>query len=130
MFRMRYVVAVLVGLAVGATAGWISGRGFEPSHQAATARAHAGHASARQRTPPARSDGKPPSHGFRQRSLVPRLQDVQQRVARCLYDSSTWRQQVLCLRAVLRLAVGGTRSVGLSFAGQPFRLAGQRQRPL
>src|SRR3954451_19036113 len=28
MFRVRYVVAVLVGLAVGAAAGWMSGRGF------------------------------------------------------------------------------------------------------
>ena len=29
MFRVRYVVAVLVGLAVGVAAGWVSGRGFE-----------------------------------------------------------------------------------------------------
>jgi hypothetical protein len=47
MFRVRYVVAVLVGLAVGAAAGWMSGRGFEHAHQAATPRAQAGHVRAR-----------------------------------------------------------------------------------
>jgi hypothetical protein len=51
---------------------------------------------------------------------------VQQRIVRCLYDSATWQQQVACLRAVLRLEIAGTRSLGFSFAGQPFRLFGQR----
>jgi hypothetical protein len=57
--------------------------------------------------------------------LAPRLQQVQQRIVRCLYDSATWRQQVTCLQAVLRLEIAGTRSLDLSFAGQPFRLVGQ-----
>jgi len=35
MFGVRYVVAVLVGLAVGAAAGWISGREFEPGRRVA-----------------------------------------------------------------------------------------------
>ncbi len=62
-----------------------------------------------------------PQQGY----LAPDLQQVQQRIVQCLYDSSTWQQQVVCLRAVLRLEVAGTRSLGLSFAGQPFRLVGQ-----
>ena len=126
MFRVRYVAAVLVGLAVGVAAGWVTGRGFDDSQQAAPTRAHAGHGSARTLTPPPRSDGnsgrqKPPPM-----SLAPRLQQVQQRIVRCLYDSATWQQQVACLRAVLRLEIAGTRSLGLSFAGQTFRLVGQR----
>jgi hypothetical protein len=56
---------------------------------------------------------------------VPNLQQVQQRLMRCLYGSSTWRQQVVCLRAVLRLEAPGSRSLVLSFAGLPFRLVGQ-----
>ena len=126
MFRVRYVAAVLVGLAVGVAAGWVSGRGFEPAHQAATTRAHAGHVRARALTPQPRSDGSPPRQKPGQRYLVPGLQQVQQRIVRCLYDSSTWRQQVACLRAVFRLEVAGTRSLGLSFAGQPFHLVGQQ----
>jgi hypothetical protein len=125
MFRVRYVVAVLVGLAVGAAAGWMSGRGFEHAHQAATPRAQAGHVRARALGPQPRSDGGPPRPQPQQRHVVPGLQQVQQRIMRCLYDSSTWRQQVVCLRAALRLEVAGSRALGLSFAGQPFRLVGQ-----
>jgi hypothetical protein len=126
MFRVRYVAAVPVGLAVGVAAGWVSGRGFAPAHQAATTRAHAGHVQARALTPQRRSDGNRPRRKPQQRDLVPGLQQVQQRIVRCLYESSTWRQQVACLQAVLRLEVAGTRSLGLSFAGQPFRLVGQQ----
>ena len=125
MFRVRYVAAVLVGLAVGVAAGWVSGRGFDSSHQAATTRAHAGHVSTRELTPPPRSDGNSPRQKPPPRDLAPGLQQVQQRIVRCLYDSSTWRQQVACLRAVLRMEIAGTRSLGLSFAGQPFSLVGQ-----
>ena len=126
MFRVRYVAAVLVGLAVGVAAGWVSGRGFEASHQAGTTRAHAGHVAERTNTPPPpRSDDNPPRQKPQQRYLAPGLQQVQQRIVRCLYDSTTWRQQVACLQAALRLEVAGTRSLGLSFAGQQFRLAGQ-----
>ena len=124
MFRVRYVAAVLVGLAVGVAAGWVSGRGFEHAHQAATTRAHHGHVAAGATTPP-RSDANPPRQQPLQGRVVPGLQQVQQRIVRCLYDSSTWHQQVVCLRAVLRLEVAGTRSLGLSFAGQPFRLVGR-----
>jgi hypothetical protein len=126
MFRVRYVAAVLVGLAVGVAAGWVSGRGFDASHQSATTRAYAGHHSARAFTPPPRSGGSPPRQKPSPRYLAPGLQQVQQRIVRCLYDSSTWRQQVACLRAMLRLEIAGTRSLGLSFAGQPFRLVGER----
>lgn len=124
MFRVRYVVAVLVGLAVGVAAGWVSGRGFEAAHQAATTRAHTGHVPA---TTPAlpRSDGDPPRQKPPQTQPVPSLQQVQQRILRCLYDSSTWRQQVVCLRAVLRLEAPTSRPLGFSFAGEPFRLVGQ-----
>ena len=124
MFRVRYLAAVLVGLAVGVAAGWVSGRGFDSSHQAATTRAHAGHHSARALPPPTRSDGSPPRQNPSPRYLAPGLQQVQQRIVRCLYDSATWQQQVACLRAVLRLEIAGTRSLGLSFTGQPFRLVG------
>jgi hypothetical protein len=117
MFRVRYVAAVLVGLAVGVGAGWVSGRGFEHGHQAATPRTHAGHVRARILTP---QSGLP-----QQTYPAPGLQQVQQRIVRCLYDSSTWQQQVVCLRAVLRLEVAGTRSLGLTFAAQQFRLVGQ-----
>ena len=55
---------------------------------------------------------------------LPSLQQVQQRIVRCLYESVTWQQQVVCLRAVLRLEAAGTRSLGFSFAGQQFRLFG------
>jgi hypothetical protein len=124
MFRVRYVVAVLVGLAVGIAAGWITGRGFEPAHQAATTRAHGGHVSAGAPTQPPRSDGtqprQKPSH-----TPAPGLQQVQQRIVQCLYQSATWRQQVVCLRAVLRLELAGSRSLGLSYAGQPYSLPGQ-----
>jgi hypothetical protein len=126
MFRVRYVAAVLVGLAVGAAAGWISGRGFDASHQAATTRSHAGHHSAHKLTPPARPNGNAPHRTTPPRPLTPGLQQVQQRIVRCLYDSATWRQQVACLQGVLRLEIAGTRSLGLSFAGQPFRLDVQR----
>lgn len=125
MFRVRYVAAVLVGLAVGVAAGWVSGRGFDASHQAATTRAPAGHVSVRTNTPPPRSDDNPLRQKPQQRYLAPGLQQVQQRIVRCLYESATWQQQVVCLRAVLRLEVAGTRSLGLSFAGQRFRLVGQ-----
>jgi hypothetical protein len=126
MYRVRYVAAVLVGLAVGVAAGWVSGRGFDASHQAATTRTHTGHVSARTNTPPPpRSDDNPPRQKPHQRYLAPGLQQVQQRIVRCLYESATWQQQVVCLRAVLRLEVAGTRSLGLSFAGQQFRLVGQ-----
>jgi hypothetical protein len=125
MFRGRYVAAVLVGLAVGVAAGWISSRGFESAHQAATTWTHAGHVRARALTPQPHSNDNPPRPKPQQRYLAPGLQQVQQRIVRCLYDSSTWQQQVVCLRAVLRLEVAGTRSLGLSFAGQPFRLVGQ-----
>ena len=126
MFRVRYVAAVLVGLAVGVAAGWISGRGFEPAQQAATTRAHAGHVSERTTSPPPpRSDDNPPRQNPPQTYPVPSLQQVQQRIVRCLYDSATWRQQVVCLRAVLRLEAAGNRSLGFSFAGQQFRLFGQ-----
>jgi hypothetical protein len=126
MFRAHYVLAVLVGLAVGAAAGWVSGRGFESSHQAATTRAHTGHVSARTTSPPPpRSDGNPPRAEPPQTYPVPSLQQVQQRIVRCLYESVTWQQQVVCLRAVLRLEAGANRSLGFSFAGQPFRLFGQ-----
>src|SRR3954449_9606287 len=47
MFRVRYGVDVLAALAVGAAAGWMSSRGFEHPHQAATPRAQAGHVRAR-----------------------------------------------------------------------------------
>jgi hypothetical protein len=125
MFRVRYVAAVLVGLAVGVAAGWVSGRGFDSSHEAAPTRAHAGHRSPQALAPP-RSDGTSPRQEPTPRLLAPRLQQVQQRIVRCLYDSATWQQQVACLRAVLRLEIAGTRSLGFSFAGQPFRLFGQR----
>jgi hypothetical protein len=126
MFRARYVLAVLVGLAVGVAAGWVSGRGFESSHQAATTRAHTGQVSARATSPPPpRSDDNPPRAEPPQTYPVPSLQQVQQRIVRCLYESVTWQQQVVCLRAVLRLAAGANRSLGFSFAGQPFRLFGQ-----
>src|SRR3954454_18711230 len=108
MFRVRYWAAVLVGLAVGAAAGWITGRGFEHSHQAATTRAQAGHVRGRALTPQQHSDGSPPRRQP--------LQQVQQRIVRCLYDSSTWQQQVVCLRAVLRLELAGSRALALSFA--------------
>jgi hypothetical protein len=126
MFRVRYVAAVLVGLAVGVAAGWVSGRGFDASHQAATTRARTGHVAARATTPPpSRSDDNPPRQQPQQTYPVPSLQQVQQRIVRCLYDSATWRQQVVCLRAVLRLEARGNRSLGFSFAGQRFRLVGQ-----
>jgi len=125
MFLVRYLAAVLVGLAVGVAAGWVSGRGFDSSHQAATTRAHAGHHSPRAVTPPPGSDGSPPRQQPSPRYLAPGLQQVQQRIVRCLYDSATWQQQVACLRSVLRLEIAGTRSLGLSFAGLPFRLIGQ-----
>lgn len=126
MFRVRYVVAVLVGLAVGVAAGWVSGRGFESADPAATTRAHTGHVAARATTPPQpRSDGNPPPAKPPQMSPVPGLQQVQQRLVRCLYKSSTWRQQVVCLRAVLRLEAAGSRSLAFSFAGLPFRVVGQ-----
>ena len=126
MFRVRYALAVLVGLAVGVAAGWVSGRGFESSHQAATTRAHSGHVSARATSPPPpRSDDNPPRAKPPQTYPVPSLQQVQQRIVRCLYESATWRQQVVCLRAVLRLETAGTRSLGFSFAGQQFRPVGQ-----
>lgn len=125
MFQVRYVAAVLVGLAVGVAAGWLSGRGFEHAHQAATTRTHAAHVRARALTPQPRSDGNPPRQKPQQSYPAPGLQQVQQRIVRCLYDSSTWQQQVVCLRAVLRLELAGTRSLGLSFAGQPFRLVDQ-----
>jgi hypothetical protein len=124
MFRVRYVAAVLVGLAVGVAAGWVSGRGFDSSHQAAPTRAHAGHRSPHALAPP-RSDGTSPRQRSTPGPVAPGLQEVQQRIVRCLYDSATWQQQVACLRAVLRLEIAGTRSLGLSFAGQPFRLVGQ-----
>jgi hypothetical protein len=125
MFRVRYVAAVLVGLTVGVAAGWVSGRGFDASHQAAPTRAHARHRPAQELTPPARSDGSarraaPPG------SFTPELQRVQQRIVRCLYDSATWRQQVSCLQGVLRLEIAGSRSLGLSFARQEFRVDVQR----
>jgi hypothetical protein len=125
MFRVRYVAAVLVGLAVGVAAGWVSGRGFDSSHEAAPTRAHAGHRSPQALAPP-RSDGTSPRQKTTPRLIAPRLQQVQQRIVRCLYDSATWQHQVGCLRAVLRLEIAGTRSLGFSFAGQPFRLFGQR----
>ncbi len=126
MFQVRYVVAVLVGLAVGVAAGWVSGRGFEPANQAGTTPAHAGHVATRATPPPPpRSDDNPPRQKPQQRGLAPGLQQVQQRIVRCLYESATWQQQVVCLRAVLRLEVAGTRSLGLSFTGQQFRLVGQ-----
>jgi hypothetical protein len=126
MFRVRYVAAVLVGLAVGVAAGWVSGRGFDSSHQAATTRAHAGHVSTRELTPPPRSDGNSPRQKPPPRDLAPGLQQVQQRIERCLYYSPTWRQQVACLRAVLRMEIAGTHSLGLSFTAQPFSLVDQR----
>ena len=123
MFRVRYVVAVLVGLAVGVAAAWISGRGFESADRAATTPAHTGHIAGRVTTPPRpRSDGNPTPAKPPQVSSVRALQ---QRLVRCLYDSSTWRQQVVCMRAVLRLEAPGSRSLVLSFAGLPFRLVGQ-----
>ena len=126
MFQVRYVAAVLVGLAVGVAAGWVSGRGFEDSHRAATTRAHAGHRSAQELTPPRPDGNNAPRRKQPPGSLAPRLQQVQQRIVRCLYDSATWQQQVACLQAVLRLEIAGTRSLGFTFAGQPFRLVGQR----
>ena len=126
MFRVRYVLAVLVGLTVGVAAGWVSGRGFESSHQAATTRAHTGHVPARSTSPPPpRSDDNPPRAKPPQTHPLPSLQQVQQRIVRCLYQSVTWQQQVVCLRAVLRLEAGANRSLGFSFAGQPFRPVGQ-----
>ena len=126
MFRVRYVAAVLIGLAVGVAAGWVSGRGFEKADHAARTWAHDGHAAARATTPPPpRSDGNTPRSKPPQMYAVPGLQQVQQRLVRCLYDSSTWRQQVVCLRDVLRLEQAGTRPLGFSFAGLPFRLVGQ-----
>jgi hypothetical protein len=122
---VRYVVAVLVGLAVGVAAGWITGRGFEPAHQAATTRAHAGHVPRRAAAPPPRSDGTQPRQTPPHTFPAPGLQQVQQRIVQCLYDSATWRQQVVCLQAVLRLELAGSRSLGLSYAGQPFSLSGQ-----
>jgi hypothetical protein len=122
MFRVRYVAAVLVGLAVGVAAGWVSGRGFEPAHQAATTRAHTGHVAARSTTPPPpRSDGSAPRQKLPQTYPVPSLQQVQQRIVRCLYESATLRQQFVCLRAALRLETAGTRALGFSFAGQQRR---------
>jgi len=126
MFRVRYVAAVLVGLAVGVAAGWVSGRGFDASHHAAATRTHAGHRSAQKPAPPPRSDGATPRQYLPPGSLTPRLRHVQQRLVRCLNGSATWRQQVACLQGVLRLEIAGTRSLGLSFAGQPFRLDVQR----
>jgi hypothetical protein len=126
MFRVRYVLAVLVGLSVGVATGWVSGRGFESSNQAATTRADTGHDSTRATSPPPpRSDDNPPRANPPQTYPVPSLQQVQQRIVRCLYESVTWQQQVVCLRAVLRLEAGANRSLGFSFAGQPFRLVGQ-----
>ncbi|HEV8452606.1 MAG TPA: hypothetical protein VGQ45_14325 [Gaiellales bacterium] len=128
MFRVRYLVAVLVGLAVGVAAGWITGRGVEPARQAATTPAHAGHVSPRAAGPPPRSDGTQPRRQPSPTYPAPGLQQVQrvqQRIVQCLYDSATWRQQVVCLRAVLRLELAGSRSLGLAFAGQPFRLPAQ-----
>ena len=122
MFRVRYVAAVLIGLAFGVAAGWVSGRGYDASHQAEPAPAHAGHRSTQKLTPPAGQDGNAPRQTPPPRYRAPRLQQVQQRIVRCLYDSATWRQQVTCLQGVLRLEIAGSRSLGLSFVGQPFRL--------
>jgi hypothetical protein len=126
MFRVRYVLAVLVGLAMGVAAGWASGRGFDSADPVATTGAHTGHQAARATTPPRpRSDANPRPVRPPQSFPVPNLQQVQQRLMRCLYGSSTWRQQVVCLRAVLRLKAAGSRSLAFSFAGLPFRLVGQ-----
>jgi hypothetical protein len=124
MFRVRYVVAVLVGLAVGVAAGWITGRGFEPAHQAATTRAHAGHVPRRAAAPP-RSNGTQPRQTAPHAYPAPGLQQVQQRIVQCLYESATWRQQVVCLQAVLRLELAGSRSLGLSYAGLSGQPPGQ-----
>ena len=127
MFRVRYVVAVLVGLAVGVAAGWVSGRGFESSHQAATTRAHAGHVSARapHRHRPART-ATHLARSPRKPYLVPRA------AAGAAADRAVpVRQRHLAATGRVpasRASAGGserTRSLGLSFAGQPFRLVGQ-----
>ena len=122
MFRVRYVVAVLIGLAVGAAAGWMSGRGFEPAQQGAMTGAHIHHGAAPSRTPAPSPNRDSPSKRHSHRYLIPGPQQVQERIVRCLYESATWHQQVTCLRALLRMELASTRWLGSSPAEQRFRL--------
>jgi hypothetical protein len=122
MFRARYAAAVIVGFAIGIAAGWLSGRMSEPPHRAATARVSTGPVRAAEPTPPPRSDKSPPREWKSPppANSRPSMRELQELIARCLYDSSTWRQQDQCLRAVLRLeAPADLWFWGLSTAEQP-----------
>ena len=113
MMRARYLLPVVVGLFVGVAAGWLSNRVTAPSvthHQAAPARAGRNLVeSPPRRTHRPRPKDLPPGfendldqllrqQGFQ---LAPGVARMQRRLARCLYGSFTWQQQVSCLQSVL-----------------------------
>jgi hypothetical protein len=113
MFGTRYLLAVMVGLAVGVAAGWLTGRAAEPQHQAApgrTAHAHTG-------TPPPGSQQTPPAA---RQTRPPGIRQVQQQIARCLYQSWTLRQQVGCLRRLLGRQLSAAPWLGFPATVQPY----------
>ena len=114
MMRARYLLPVVVGLFLGVAAGWLSNRVTAPSvthHQAAPARANRIWSNLRRdaRTAPRPKDLPPGfendldqllrQQGFQ---LAPGVARMQRQLARCLYGSFTWQQQVGCLQSVCR----------------------------
>jgi len=110
VFSARYLIAVFVGLSLGAAIGWVSGRESQPSTPAAVDHHRSHHArSAPVRPRPAQTPGLT----FRQ---------VQLRAAQCLAGSTSLQQQVVCLRRLLRSQLGAGLPADLS----PFTFPGDQ----
>ena len=98
MFSARYLIAVIIGLSLGAAIGWVSGRETQPSTPAAAGQHQSQHRSHHARSAPVRPrPAQTPGLTFRQ---------VQLRAAQCLAGSSSLQQQVVCLRRLLRSQLG------------------------
>jgi hypothetical protein len=110
MFGGRYLLAVLIGLAVGAAAGWVSHQVADPADRGSATRTHTH--KPRHRAPPTQRDASQPpvpKQRWRRPYAAPGIGQVQQRIARCLYESSTWQRQLVCMRSLLREELANAR---------------------
>jgi hypothetical protein len=98
MGRARYLLAIAVGLAIGAAAGWVTGRANHAAPPAAVRHHRAqlvNERPTRRHANRARPAPQPPAG-------PPTMRELQQQVLACLLDHAAPADQTSCLRAVMR----------------------------
>ncbi|HET7378529.1 MAG TPA: hypothetical protein VFJ24_00675 [Gaiellales bacterium] len=103
VIRVRYLVAVMVGLDLGLAAGWLSAPGATLSPEAVPPTTSTSRQDASLPAPPPSShhDGGRREGGS---GAPPNARQLRQQMLQCLYQAPAWRVEH-CLQAIVRQAV-------------------------